>query len=146
MHVAMTHIKLKRNRRIAFLAVAFFFLTISVALIATALEDSITYFYTPSELHQKNIPLRETVRIGGMVVENSLTYGEEGKIQFQVTDLETSLPVIFRGIPPDLFAEGQGVIAEGTFTSQGIFHARRILAKHDETYMPLSTETTHSSK
>lgn len=144
MNLVVSHIKLKRRRRIAFLTIALFILTASIALIAAALEDSITFFYTPSELFQKNVSSLENIRIGGMVVANSVAYGENGNIQFQVTDQQTSLSVVFEGIPPDLFAEGQGVIAEGTLTSQGVFIARRILAKHDENYMPPSAETNLS--
>lgn len=111
-------------------------LAASVVLIAIALEDSITFFYTPTELLERDIGADESIRIGGMVVEGSLESNDEGRIYFVVTDLTNTLPVTFKGIPPDLFAEGQGVIAEGRFNAQGILDAERILAKHDENYKP----------
>ena len=126
----------KRKQRIYFLASALVLLAASTALITIALEDNITFFYTPSELKEKNILQADNIRIGGMVVENSLQHKDDGTIYFLVTDLDNTLAVSFKGIPPDLFAEGQGVIAEGSLSQQGGLKAERILAKHDETYMP----------
>lgn len=111
-------------------------LAASVALIAVALEDSITYFYTPTELLEKNVTTGESVRIGGMVVQGSINSDPDGTIRFLVTDFSNTISVAFKGITPDLFAEGQGVIAEGTLGAKGSLDAERILAKHDENYKP----------
>ena len=126
----------KRKQRIFFLGCSMVLLAASVALIATALEDSITFFYTPTELLEKNVVAGEAVRIGGMVVEGSINADPDGTIRFLVTDFSNTISVAFKGITPDLFAEGQGVIAEGTLGAQGILDAKRILAKHDENYKP----------
>ena len=111
-------------------------LAASVTLIAIALEDTITFFYTPTELLEENVDAGESVRIGGMVVEGSVDLDSDGTIYFLVTDFSNTIPVVFKGIPPDLFAEGQGVIAEGVLNAQGAVDAGRILAKHDENYKP----------
>ena len=126
----------KRKQRIFFLGCSMLLLAASVALIAIALEDTITFFYTPTELLEKNVDAGESVRIGGMVVEGSVDLDPDGTIFFLVTDFSNTIPVVFKGIPPDLFAEGQGVIAEGVLNVQGAVDAVRILAKHDENYKP----------
>lgn len=126
----------KRKQRIFFLGSSMVLLAASVALIAVALEDSITYFYTPTELLEKNVAAGESVRIGGMVVKGSINSDPDGTIRFLVTDFSNTISVAFKGITPDLFAEGQGVIAEGTLGAQGSLDAERILAKHDENYKP----------
>ena len=131
------HVRVKRARRFALLAASFGVLAASITLITIALEDNITFFLTPSELAQKSLsPPVENIRIGGMVAEGSLRHTESGELHFRITDLHASLPVRFLGIPPDLFAEERGVIAEGRLTAGGVLVARRILAKHDEVYMP----------
>lgn len=126
----------KRKQRIFFIGCSMVLLAASVALIAIALEDSITFFYTPTELLEKNIAAGESVRIGGMVVEGSINSNSDGTIYFLVTDFSNTIAVTFKGITPDLFAEGQGVIAEGILGAQGSLDAERILAKHDENYKP----------
>ena len=130
------HVRARRTRRLALLAAAIAVLAAGVGLIAMALEDNISFFLTPSELALKSLPAGEQVRIGGMVAEDSLARGPQGELRFLITDLQASLPVRFNGIPPDLFAEGRGVIAEGRLAADGALAAARILAKHDEVYMP----------
>ena len=131
------HIRVKRTRRFALLAASLAILAAGITLVTIALEDNISFFLTPSELAHKRLPLPvENIRIGGMVAQNSLRRDESGELHFRITDLHASLPVRFLGIPPDLFAEERGVIAEGRLTASGVLVARRILAKHDEVYMP----------
>ena len=136
MPAVSAHVRARRSRRLVLLAAALAVLAAAATLIAVALEDNISFFLTPSELAQRNLPAGERVRIGGMVAQGSLVRDEEGGLRFLVTDLQASLPVRFRGVPPDLFAEGEGVIAEGRLAADGGLDAARILAKHDETYMP----------
>ena len=136
MSAVSAHVRARRTRRLALLAAALAALAAGVALIAVALEDNIASFLTPSELAQRDLPAGARVRIGGVVAEGSLTRGPDGGLRFLVTDLQASLPVRFRGIPPDLFAEGSGVVAEGRLAADGALAAARILAKHDENYMP----------
>ena len=109
----------------------------AAALILTALEDNIVFFRTPTEVATGDAPVDRRFRIGGIVVEDSVIRRADGlTVEFRVTDLAHTLPVAYRGILPDLFREGQGVVAEGALDAGGVFRARRLLAKHDETYMP----------
>jgi cytochrome c-type biogenesis protein CcmE len=112
----------------------------AAALTLTAFEESLVFFHSPSDLAVKNIPPGRTIRIGGLVEAGSVdrTTTTEGKLQiaFRVTDGAASLRVTYTGILPDLFREGQGVVAEGALTKEGYFRATQVLARHDETYMP----------
>ncbi len=109
----------------------------AAALILSALEDNIVFFHSPTEVATGDAPLDRRFRIGGIVVEDSVIRRADGlAIEFRVTDLAHTLPVAYRGVLPDLFREGQGVVAEGELDAGGVFRARRLLAKHDETYMP----------
>lgn len=110
-------------------------LGIAAALILTAFRDSIVFFYTPSELAEKHVPTGRAMRIGGLVEDGSVTRSGD-MVTFKITDMKATLPVIYKGILPDLFREGQGVVAEGVLAGDGTFQARQVLAKHDETYMP----------
>ena len=107
----------------------------ATALVLTALRDSIVFFFGPSELIERGASLPGRIRLGGLVAEASVREGEGGVFSFEVTDLDSSIPVVYQGALPDLFREGQGVVAEGQYRA-GILHADRILAKHDENYMP----------
>ncbi len=128
--------KLKRRKRLSVLFLAFIAITISGFLILSASRDSLIYFYSPTELMEiKNID-NKTIRIGGLVKEESITSKDKSKIEFIVEDGKNYLYVHYEGILPDLFREGQGVICEGKLGINGIFIAERILAKHDENYMP----------
>ncbi|MBC6444078.1 MAG: cytochrome c maturation protein CcmE [Alphaproteobacteria bacterium GM202ARS2] len=108
----------------------------AVALALYILGDQLVYYYVPSDIDPHQLPAR-TLRLGGLVEEGSLTQHHDSEaLAFYITDLKTRLPVVFRGIPPALFQEGRGVVAEGRFRTDGTFQASLILAKHDETYMP----------
>jgi cytochrome c-type biogenesis protein CcmE len=107
----------------------------AAALVLSALSDNIVFFYSPSKLAEKHVPPERRFRLGGLVEEGSVRK-DGSEVRFRITDLQRSLEVVYRGILPDLFREGQGVIAEGTLGADGVFTARDVLAKHDEKYMP----------
>lgn len=108
---------------------------VAAALILTAFRDSIVFFYTPSELAEKTVPPGRALRIGGLVEDGSVTRDGD-VVTFRITDMQRALPVIYKGILPDLFREGQGVVATGTLDPSGVLQASEVLAKHDENYMP----------
>lgn len=104
-------------------------------LILTAFQESLIFYYLPSDLQQKKISAHQRIRLGGLVEMNSVHHEGE-KVTFKVTDQKTTLNVTSTGLLPDLFREGQGVVAEGFLKSPGEFQAESVLAKHDEKYMP----------
>lgn len=124
----------KRNQRLIVIVAAGAMLTLAAALVLVGLKDSVVFFVAPSDIAQKAEPGRR-VRLGGLVVRGSLHH-EGGVVTFTVTDNVAETPVRFDGVLPDLFREGQGVVAEGVWRPGEAFAAERILAKHDETYMP----------
>jgi cytochrome c-type biogenesis protein CcmE len=126
---------LKKTRRIQIIALAFGCLAGATAIIGYAMRDGINFFRTPTQVIETPPPPSETFRIGGLVEEGSLVRGEGETITFRVTDTNSSVPVAFTGVLPDLFAEGQGMVGTGRLVD-GTFQATEILAKHDETYMP----------
>jgi cytochrome c-type biogenesis protein CcmE len=111
---------------------------ISVAIILTlfALSKNINLFYTPSQLAQEKISQQRPIRIGGMVVKNSVIRNQDLAVEFVITDFNQQIKVKYAGILPDLFKEGQGVVAQGVLNADGSFKATQVLAKHDEKYMP----------
>ena len=111
-------------------------LAIALGLVLYALSGTITYFKTPSDLAATPVPAGQRFRLGGLVAEASVKRGEGTEVQFTVTDTLQSVPVVYRGVLPDLFREGQGVVAEGKLEPDGRFRADSVLAKHDENYMP----------
>lgn len=111
-------------------------LALATGLVLFALEDSIVFFYTPSDVAEKHLAAGQRLRLGGLVEDDSVVRGEGTKVRFSVTDSIKSIQVIYSGVLPDLFREGQGVITEGRLGENGIFTADSVLAKHDETYMP----------
>lgn len=107
----------------------------AAALVLSALSDNIVFFYSPSQLAGKHLSPERRFRLGGLVEQGSVKK-EGAEVRFRITDLKDNIEVVYRGILPDLFREGQGVIAEGTLGANGVFAAREVLAKHDEKYMP----------
>ncbi len=101
-----------------------------------AFSQSIAYFYVPGDLAKASVPPGTRIRLGGLVEDGTVKRGEGSTVTFTVTDTLSTVPVTYTGILPDLFREGQGVVAEGTFGADGLFIADTVLAKHDETYMP----------
>ena len=127
----------RKKRRLYFLLSGMVALGGAAALVLNAFEENIVFFHTPTDLIEKDIAKDRRVRIGGLVEENSVQRAADGlAVTFTVTDLTHTVPVVYRGILPDLFREGQGVVAEGTFGADGTFQADKVLAKHDENYMP----------
>jgi cytochrome c-type biogenesis protein CcmE len=111
-------------------------LAIAVALMLNAFRDSIVFFNSPSDVAEKHIAAGTRIRIGGLVKEGSVVRGDNLQVRFDVTDGNRDVQVAHQGVLPDLFREGQGVVAEGALDGSGLFNAETILAKHDETYMP----------
>ncbi len=126
---------LKKQRRIQIIVLAFVALTLSTALIGYAMRDGINFFRSPSQVLEEPPAPNEVFRLGGLVEEGSLVIGESETITFSVTDGGASVPVTYTGIRPDLFGEGEGTVATGSWVN-GVFQATEILAKHDEEYMP----------
>lgn len=126
----------RKQRRMSVIGACFVLLASALALMSFAFEDGIVFFYGPTEVVEKKIKPGTRFRLGGLVEEGSVVRGESKTIQFAITDLNSSLPVVFTGILPDLFREGQGVVTEGKLNAQGVFEADSVLAKHDENYMP----------
>ena len=124
-----------KRRRLWMLVGSLAVLGVAAALVLVALNDNIVFFYSPTQLAEKKPGPAQRLRIGGLVEQGSVRkQGQE--VRFVVTDLAKTVPVVYRGLLPDLFREGQGVIAEGTMGADGVFVAREVLAKHDENYMP----------
>lgn len=126
----------RKQRRMTMIGSALAVLAVAVGLVLSALSDSILFFSTPAMISEKQIPQGKRFRLGGLVEDGSLQRGDNLHVSFRVTDGGATLPVEFKGILPDLFREGQGVIAEGAIDTAGVFKADTVLAKHDETYMP----------
>lgn len=126
---------LKKKRRIQIIVLAVVALTVSSVLIGYAMRDGINFFRSPSDVAEAPPTPNEVFRIGGLVEDGTLVRGQGETISFSVTDGGASIPVTFRGVLPDLFEEGQGMVGTGRYID-GVFEASEILAKHDETYMP----------
>lgn len=126
---------LKKQRRIQVIALAAFALVLATALIGYAMRDGINYFRAPAQVAETPPPPNEVFRIGGLVADGSLVRGQGETISFAVTDGAATIPVVYTGVLPDLFKEGEGMVGTGKLID-GTFQATEILAKHDETYMP----------
>lgn len=126
---------LKKQRRIQVIIVAAVALALSTAMIGYALRDGINYFKSPSEIVADTPPADQILRVGGLVEEGSLMRGQGEEITFNITDGGATIKASYSGILPDLFKEGQGTVATGSYV-EGVFQASEILAKHDENYMP----------
>ena len=126
----------RKQKRTLLIGAALGGLAIATALVLFALNDTIVFFYSPSDIAEKHVAAGRRMRIGGLVEKGSLQRQEGTRIEFKVTDTAKSLKVSYQGVLPDLFREGQGVIAEGVMSTDGSFIADSVLAKHDEKYMP----------
>tara|TARA_B100000530_G_scaffold52610_1_gene29500 strand:- start:1302 stop:1712 length:411 start_codon:yes stop_codon:yes gene_type:complete len=123
-----------RKRRIYSILLVLLFSVSGISLILYSLNSNLDYFFTPTELKDKNIPIDKRIKVGGMVLNGSVKRASS-KISFIVTDYENSITVEYEGIVPDLFKEGSGVVVLGFLDNQ-IVYAEEVLAKHDENYMP----------
>jgi cytochrome c-type biogenesis protein CcmE len=111
-------------------------LAVAVLLVLFAMSDAIVFFNSPTDIVEKHIGPGTRIRLGGLVAPGSLSRGDALAVRFQVTDGSNAVAVTYQGLLPDLFREGQGVVAEGSLDGSGVFKADNVLAKHDETYMP----------
>jgi len=126
----------RKQRRLTIIGGALFVLAVAAGLVLNALRDSIVFFSTPTMVAEKHVAAGKRFRLGGLVQPGSLKRGDDLAVSFEVADGGAKLPVAYKGILPDLFREGQGVVAEGALDANGVFKADTVLAKHDETYMP----------
>jgi cytochrome c-type biogenesis protein CcmE len=126
----------RKQRRAAFIALSVGILSAAVFLVAIALRDTIVFFHTPKDVAEKQIPAGKRIRLGGLVAEGSVKRGAGTSVEFAITDTVKTIAVSYTGLLPDLFREGQGVVAEGKLDPTGRFLADTVLAKHDENYMP----------
>ena len=126
----------RKQRRAVFIVTGLAVLCVAALLVAIALRDTIVFFHTPKEVAEKQIAAGQRFRLGGLVSEGSVKRGQGTTIEFAITDTAKTIAVSYTGVLPDLFREGQGVVAEGKLDTAGRFLADTVLAKHDETYMP----------
>ena len=126
----------RKQRRLVLIGAAAIVLAIATVLVLFALRDSIVFFNSPSDIIAKQIKSGTRLRLGGLVAPGSMVRDNQLDMHFEVTDGNRSIKVAYHGILPDLFREGQGVVAEGVLEPGGAFRADTVLAKHDETYMP----------
>ena len=126
----------RKHWRLVFVGGGLGALGLAAGLVLTALDDTLVFFHDPSTIKEREFSPEQRLRVGGLVEENSVVRGDDGlTVRFIITDLAHTVPVTYSGILPDLFREGQGVVAEG-YLKSGVFEADEVLAKHDENYMP----------
>ena len=127
----------RRHKRIGFIVAGLAGLGVAAALVLSAFQENLVFFFSPSQVVAKEAPLNKTFRVGGLVETGTLKRDNDGlTVHFSVTDTAKSIPVVYKGILPDLFKEGKGCVAQGRVGSDGVFYADQVLAKHDENYMP----------
>ncbi len=125
-----------RQKKFVYIIVALAALGSAVGLVLYALKDNVSLFFTPTQIYKKEAPQGRNFRVGGLVQEGSVKRQSDGlTVHFVITDNAHSIPVIYKGILPDLFKEGKGVVAQGKIQADDIFHAEEVLAKHDENYI-----------
>ncbi len=126
-----------RHKRLVLIIIGVVGLTVAALFVLNAFRSNLVYFYSPTEVFEGKAPVDKTFRIGGLVQKGSVQRSQDGlKVNFVVTDLNKTLPVYYEGILPDLFREGQSVVAQGRLNADKQFIAKEVLAKHDENYMP----------
>ena len=127
-----------RFQRLLLIRLTLVIILSAVLLILYNARENVSYFYTPSEIGKSEITINKIIRIGGFIENDSFNKISSSKFKFRITDEKASILVIFNGILPDLFREGQGAVIEGAFVDSDIFNATNVFAKHDENYMPAS--------
>jgi cytochrome c-type biogenesis protein CcmE len=126
-----------RHKRFVFIAVGIAGVAVAVGLVLYALRGNVNLYFTPTQVFNNEVPSGRSFRIGGLVEEGSLKREKDGlTVNFVITDTHKSIPVVYKGILPDLFKEGKGVVAQGKVATNGVMIADEVLAKHDENYMP----------
>lgn len=128
--------RLRKQQRMILVFVALLLLGGATALVMAALSDSVAFFATPTDIAAGKVEKDRNFRIGGLVVDGSVGRQDDGSVTFALTDQANEVKVSYRGILPDLFREGQGIVAQGRIGDDGTFVASEVLAKHDENYMP----------
>ena len=127
----------KRHKRIVFIVCSLAALGLATWLVLGAFRNNLVFFFSPTQIATREAPVGRTFRIGGLVQDGSLKRDSDGlTIRFTVTDTANTIPVVYKGILPDLFKEGRGCVAQGRVGADGVFYADQIMAKHDENYMP----------
>jgi cytochrome c-type biogenesis protein CcmE len=127
----------RRHKRVAFILIGLASLSIAAFLAASAFRENLVFFFSPTQVAAKEAPVNRSFRVGGLVQEGSLKRDNDGlTVRFTVTDTAANVPVVYKGILPDLFKEGRGCVAQGRLDNNGVFLADQVLAKHDENYMP----------
>lgn len=126
----------RKSRRLILIASCGAVLALALGLILSAMSGSIVFFRSPAEVAAQGVPPGTRFRLGGLVKDGSVKRGPDQNVEFSVTDTNAAVPVQYRGLLPDLFREGQGIVAEGSLDAGGVFRADTVLAKHDENYMP----------
>ena len=129
-----------RFQRLLLIMLTLVIILSAVLLILYNARENVSYFYTPSEIDKSEITINKIIRIGGFVENDSFNKISSSKFKFRITDEKASILVMFNGILPDLFREGQGAVIEGAFVDSDTFNATNVFAKHDENYMPASIE------
>ncbi len=126
-----------RHKRIGFIVAGLAGLGIAAALVLSAFQNNLVFFFSPTQVAAREAPVDRAFRVGGLVEDGSLKRENDGlTVRFTVTDTAKTVPVVYKGILPDLFKEGKGCVAQGRLGSDGVFYADQVLAKHDENYMP----------
>ena len=127
----------RQKQRLAFVAILTAGVAVAVVLVLYSFEQNILYFYTPSQIKGNEAPLKRNINIGGIVVAGSVRHDKDNPtVRFELTDTAKTVALVYTGLLPDLFREGQGIVATGRVRADGTFVAERVLAKHDENYMP----------
>ena len=135
-----------RKQRLIIVLFIVFGAALAIGLATFALRENINLFYPPAEIAAGKAPVGKAIRAGGMVLEGSIKRDSQSlRVEFIVTDYEAQVPVVYTGILPDLFDEGQGVVASGVLDKEGVFQATEVLAKHDENYMPPEVQSALDS-
>ena len=126
-----------RHKRLAMIAGGVAALAVAAALVLSAFRQNLVFFFTPSQIAANEAPQGRAFRVGGLVESGSVRRQPDGvTVRFVITDTARSIPVVYRGLLPDLFREGKGVVTQGKLAADGVFYASEVLAKHDENYMP----------
>jgi len=132
----------RKQRRLTLIGVAGCVLALALGLVLFAMNDTIVFFNSPADVQAKNVQPGTRFRLGGLVKQGSVQRGDNQQVSFEVMDAQSSIRVSYQGLLPDLFREGQGIVAEGALDIAGVFKADTVLAKHDENYMPREVADT----
>jgi cytochrome c-type biogenesis protein CcmE len=132
----------RKQRRLTLIGIAGCILAVALGLVLYAMNDTIVFFNSPADIQAKNVQPGTRIRLGGLVKEGSVQRGSDQNISFEVMDAQSAIKVQYTGLLPDLFREGQGIVAEGVLESPTLFRADTVLAKHDENYMPREVADT----